>query len=60
MYAATELKDLSIKPRINDITLQTLADYYTIYLNPFIYKYNIRNGIDKKIELLFEKENFVI
>lgn len=58
MYTAIELKELSVKPRINDITLQTLADYYNIFLNPFIYIYSVKGIIKKKIELRFNKENF--
>lgn len=57
MYTATELKNLTIKPRINDITLQLLADYYTIFLNLFIFKYSIKNT-NKNIELWFDKECF--
>lgn len=58
MYTAIELKDLSVKPRINDITLQTLADYYAKFLNPFIFKYSINDGIKQNIDLMFDKENF--
>lgn len=36
MYTAEELQNLQIKPRINDITLKVLADYYAYFLNPFI------------------------
>jgi len=59
MYTATELKNLTIKPRINDISLQILADYYSMFLQPFIYKYSVKdNGKDKHIELWFNEENF--
>lgn len=58
MYTATELKDLPIKPRINDISLKILADYYSIYLIPFVYKYTIKGDNNKEIKLLFGKENF--
>lgn len=54
MYTAAELKNLSIKPRINDISLQVLADYYTMFLHPFIYRYSTKsNGIERDIELWF-------
>lgn len=58
MYTATKLKELSIKPKINDITLQTFADYYSTFLNQFIYKYFVKSRIEKKIKLRFNKENF--
>ncbi|MBK5201902.1 MAG: hypothetical protein JJE21_10315 [Spirochaetaceae bacterium] len=50
-------------PRINDISLELLREYYELYLNPYIYKYKIiNNKKDKKvvtnIELRFDKNNF--
>ena len=41
MFRAEELCGLSIKPRINDIDLNVLQDYYRKFLNPFIYQYDI-------------------
>ena len=59
MYSAAELKDLSMKPRINDISLKVLSEYYEMYLYPFIYHYHVRvDSQEKEIELRFEKENF--
>lgn len=59
MYTAVELKDLKMKPRINDIDLKILADYYELYLHPFIYQYSIKtNAGRKEIELRFNYENF--
>lgn len=59
MYTAYELKNLSIKPRISDISLQVLADYYTAFMYPFIYRYSVKkNGTEKDIDLRFEQENF--
>ena len=59
MYTAVELKNLQIKPRINDISLRILADYYAMFLHPFIFKYSIKSGEEKRnIELRFDKENF--
>lgn len=59
MYTATDLKELKVKPRINDISLKTLLDYYEMFLNPFIYKYVIKNHDETKyIELRFDNENF--
>lgn len=62
MYTAVELKNLQAKPRINDISLRVLADYYAMFLHPFIFRYSIKSNDDgngkKDIELRFEKENF--
>ena len=41
MYKAEELCGLLIKPKINDIDLDVLQDYYRKFLNPFIYQYDI-------------------
>lgn len=43
MYKAGDLQNLQMKPRINDITLKVLADYYAFFLNPFIYKYTFKH-----------------
>lgn len=58
MYTAEELLNLQMKPRINDITLKILADYYAFFLNPFIYKYTLKSNPTKSFELWFDKENF--
>lgn len=60
MYTAIELRTLQTKPRINDITLQTLQEFYEIYLHPFIYTYRIRylSGAEKTICIRFDKSNF--
>lgn len=58
MYTAEELQNLQMKPRINDITIKVLADYYAFYLNPFIYNYTLKNNPEKSFELWFNKENF--
>lgn len=59
MYTAYELKNLSIKPKINEISLQVLADYYAIFICPFIYRYSIKNnGMERTFDLWFDKENF--
>ena len=41
MYSAVELKELTIKPKINDISLEVLREFYEIFLHPFIYTYTI-------------------
>ena len=58
MYTAEELLNLQMKPRINDITIKVLADYYAFFLNPFIYKYTLKSNPLKSFELWFDKENF--
>ena len=60
MYSPYELKNLREKPRINDLSLETLRQYYEYYLNPFIYHYNITytDGSQKNLELRFDQENF--
>lgn len=59
MYSVIELNNLIYKPRINDISLFLLKEYYETFLHPFIYHYHIKSSsIEKNIELRFEKENF--
>lgn len=59
MYKAEELRGLSIKPKINDIELNVLQDYYSKFLNPFIYQYEITENEKKSfIQLRFDEENF--
>lgn len=59
MHSAVELRHLSIKPKINDISLKILSEYYEMFLYPFIYNYHIKTDDgDKDIELRFDLENF--
>ena len=59
MYTAEDLRGLEIKPRINDIDLDVLQDYYEKFLNPFIYEYDIQDEDEhKSIRLRFDEENF--
>ena len=59
MYSAVELKEVKIKPKINDITLDVLREYYEYFLYPSIYTYTIiRQGGQQEIELRFDIENF--
>jgi len=59
MLSAIELKSLSIKPRINDISLKILSEYYEMFLYPFIYHYHIKSVKEERvIELRFNLENF--
>lgn len=59
LYKAEELRGLDVKPRINDIDLKVLQEYYEMYLNPFIYQYDISDDNDSSsIELRFDEENF--
>ena len=59
MYKAEELRGLSIKPKINDIDLDVLQDYYRKFLNPFIYEYEItEDEKQSSIQVRFDEENF--
>lgn len=59
MYSAVELKELTIKPKINDISLEVLREFYEMFLYPFIYTYTItQNGENKNISLRFNTKNF--
>lgn len=51
MHSAVELRNLSVKPKIYDISLKILSQYYEMFLYPFIYNYHIKtkNG-DKDIQ----------
>ena len=58
MHSAVELRNLSIKPKINDISLKVLSEYYEMFLYPFVYNYYIKTEEgDKNIELRFDLEN---
>lgn len=55
MYNPEDLRTLSIKPKINDIDLPILKDFYTMYLMPFIYTYTITSGeTTRQIQLRFD------
>lgn len=55
MYNPEELRTLSIKPKINDIDLPILKDFYTMYLMPFIYTYTINNEkSSRQLQLRFD------
>lgn len=59
MYKAEELRGLTIKPRINDIDIDILQDYYRKFLNPFIYQYDVTEDDNRSfIQLRFNEENF--
>ena len=59
MFRAEELCGLSIKPKINDIDLNVLQDYYRKFLNPFIYQYDIaEDEKQSSIQLRFDEANF--
>ncbi|MHB1652317.1 MAG: PBECR4 domain-containing protein [Desulfitobacteriaceae bacterium] len=56
-----QLYNSSQNPRINDITLDILREYYATYLYPFKFQYEIElvGSTHKNIvELKFDKENF--
>lgn len=56
MLNCTDLRNLTMIPRINDISLELLKDYYKSYLNPFIYNYTIAGN--SNVQVRFEEENF--
>jgi hypothetical protein len=59
LYKAEELCGLSEKPKINDIDLNVLQDYYRKFLNPFIYRYDItEDERQSSIQLRFDEANF--
>ena len=56
MYTAIQLENLKVKPKINDISLKVLSEYYEIFLHPFIYHYHIDGR--KEIKLKFDLDKF--
>lgn len=59
MYSAIELKELTIKPKINDVSLEVLREFYEIFLYPFIYTYKIKkNKESTTIAVRFNTKNF--
>ena len=59
LYKADELKDLNIKPKINDISLAVLQDYYQMFLMPFVYTYYVAVGDDvREFRLRFDSDKF--
>ena len=59
MYSAIELKQLTIKPKINDISLEVLREFYEMFLYPFIYTYTITGkGPNKEVAIRFNAQNF--
>ncbi len=58
MYSCIDLNKLTTNPRINDISLDLLREYYETFLYPFEYHYIIKdNERQYDIELRFDKEN---
>lgn len=55
-----QLKQLKTKPKINDISLVLLCEYYEVFLNPFIYQYEVEfaNHTKRTLKLKFDIENF--
>lgn len=55
MYNPEDLRTLSIKPKINDIDLPILKDFYAMYLMPFIYTYTITSEeTNRQLQLRFD------
>lgn len=57
MYNALELKELTMKPKINDISLEVLREFYEIFLYPFVFTYTVIPN-DKRIAVRFNTKNF--
>lgn len=56
-----QLNRLTTKPRINDISLELLREYYETFLHPFEFHYTVNDSLDQdNIKLRFDKENFPI
>lgn len=56
-----DLFKVTNNPRINDITLDLLREYYAVYLNPYIFQFEIIDDniqTSRTIELRFDQENF--
>lgn len=59
MYSAADLNNLTIKPKINDITLEVLREFYEMFLYPFIFTHTVTaNNRSRKIKLAFNTRNF--
>ncbi len=59
MYNPEDLRSLTIKPKINDIDLPILKDFYTMYLMPFIYTYSITDAdSNRQLQLRFDNVRF--
>jgi hypothetical protein len=56
-----QLFNAAQNPRINDLSLDLLREYYETYLHPYIYQFEIKDDVQnssKTIELRFDLENF--
>lgn len=58
MYRPEELRGIELKPKINDITLLVLREYYHMYLMPFVYTYKVvdETNEERNFELRFDSE----
>ena len=56
MYNCESLYNLTLKPKINDISLKLLSEYYKKYLLPYQFRYVFNDG--KTITLEFKEEYF--
>lgn len=55
MHNPEDLRTLIVKPKINDIDLPILRDFYTMYLMPFIYTYTIADEESiRQLQLRFD------
>jgi hypothetical protein len=56
-----QLFNANQNPRINDLSLDLLREYYETYLHPYIFRFDIKGdeqNSSRTIELRFDQENF--
>ncbi|MCZ0875631.1 PBECR4 domain-containing protein [Peribacillus sp. AS_2] len=56
-----QLFNATQNPRINDLTLDLLREYYETHLHPYIFQFEIKDDVgnsSETIELRFDQENF--
>jgi hypothetical protein len=59
LYKAEDLKGLVVKPKINDISLDVLQEYYQMFLMPFVYTYYVAVGDEvREFKLRFDSDKF--
>lgn len=59
MHTIDSLYNLTLSPRINDISLKLLKDYYEAYLSPYVYTYQTKNlSENNSFSVMLSQENF--
>lgn len=55
MHNPEDLKNLSVKPKINDLDLSVLQNFYSMFLMPFVYTYTITTeNSTRQLQLRFD------